>query len=118
MNVRFNYLYRDAGNYKSFGTTVFTNPHGLTLVEIESRLRKSFFENDLFIAGQIGIQEVFLYGPNEGTEDDISFHEFESVELTDDAASDVGSDSISEFLDIVEKAARAGWRTFEPHPGY
>ena len=114
MNAKFNYLYRDAGNDKSWGTLIFRNPEGLPVNEIEQRLRKSFFQHDLFIASQIGVPDVFLYGANDATEDDISFHEFDSVELTDDAPNDQGNRSIREFLEVTELAARSGWKSFIP----
>ena len=114
MNVKFNYLYRDAGNYKSWGLVIFRNPEELSINEIEQRLRQSFFQHDLFIAGQIGIPEVFLYGAADATEDDISFHEFDSVELTDDTSNDQGNRTIRDFLHVVELSGRLGWKTFTP----
>ncbi len=30
-NIQFNYIYRDAGNYKVFGYVVFANPQELSL---------------------------------------------------------------------------------------
>src|SRR5690606_41926148 len=38
MNIRFNYLYRDAGNYKQYGFVVFSNPHNLPLREVEQTI--------------------------------------------------------------------------------
>ncbi|WP_425638806.1 hypothetical protein ACPUEN_04335 [Algoriphagus yeomjeoni] len=32
-NLRMNYRYRDADNYKEFGSVVFSNPRGLTMEE-------------------------------------------------------------------------------------
>ena len=114
MNVKFDYLYRDAGNYKSWGHSIFRNPEGLSINDIEYRLRQSFFQHDLFIASQVDVQEVFLYGTDNATEDDICFHEFDSVELTNDASNDQRNRTISEFLEVVELAAAAGWKSFVP----
>jgi len=114
MNVKLNYLYRDAGNYKSWGYLIFRNPEGLLINDIEHRLRQSFFQHDLFIASQIGVLEVFLFGTDNATEDDICFHEFDSVELTNDASNDQGNRTISEFLQVVELTAAAGWKSFIP----
>ena len=42
--VKFNYLYRDAGNYKSWGELIFSNPDGLNLKEIDRQLRMKFIQ--------------------------------------------------------------------------
>ncbi len=114
MNVRFNYLYRDAGNYKSWGAVIFRNPDGLPISEIESRLRKAFFQYDLFIAGQIGVLEVFLYDKSDATEDDVCFHEFDSVEFTNEVPTDAMDRTAAEFLEVVELSSKMGWKAFDP----
>ncbi len=113
-NVKFNYLYRDAGNYKSWGTTVFANPDGLLINDVESRPRKSFFYRELFVARQIGIPEVFLYTTDAATEDDHCFHEFESIELTNEAPNDVHKRTLKDFVAEVEKESAKSWHTFSP----
>jgi hypothetical protein len=40
--IKFNYLYCDAGNYKSWGEIIFVNPDHLTLQAVEERLRMAF----------------------------------------------------------------------------
>lgn len=114
MNMKFNYLYRDAGNYKSWGAVVFKNPDGLPIGAIESRLRKAFFQHVLFMAGQIGVPEIFLDGEGNATEDDVCFHEFDSVELSDEVPTDAADRTIGDFLKVVEQASDAGWKTFDP----
>ncbi len=114
MNVKFNYLYRDAGNYKSWGSTVFKNPDELTTSEIGDRLHKAFFQNVLFIAAQIGVPDVFLYEEGDATEDDVCFHEFDSVECAEDASTDPMDRTIVEFLEAVESSSGMGWKSFDP----
>ena len=36
MNVRFEYLYRDAGNFKNWGELVFSNPHNINVDRVKS----------------------------------------------------------------------------------
>ena len=36
VSIKFNYLYRDGSNYKSWGKVVFRNPEQLALDEIEA----------------------------------------------------------------------------------
>ena len=113
-NVKFKYLYRDAGNYKAWGITVFANPDDLSINDIESRLRKSFFHRELFVAGQIGIPEVFLYTKDAATEDDHCFHEFVSIELTNEAPNDLHKRTLKDFIEQVEKESAKSWHSFSP----
>ena len=114
MNIKFIYLYRDAGNYKQWGVVVFRNPEAVPSAEVEQRLRKAFFQNELFIAGQIGVPERFLYASGEATEDDICFHEFDSVETTEEVPNDSANRSIAGFLRDVERASMIRWSVFVP----
>lgn len=114
-NVKFNYLYRDAGNYKSMGEVIFANPQSLSLEEIDVRLRKAFDQEFGFIADQIAVGEVFLYSGNgDLTADDHCFHEFESVEFTQNEPTDSLNRQIEDFVAQVEKESRAGWRAYDP----
>jgi len=113
-SIKFSYLYRDAGNYKSWGALVLKNPDGLTLLEIETRLKKSFEQEIFFIADQINVEEVFLFACNDLTGDDHCFHEFDSVELIEEKASDLLNRSITGFMEEVETESRKGWCAFNP----
>ncbi|MCC7449580.1 MAG: hypothetical protein IT324_19320 [Anaerolineae bacterium] len=113
-NIRFNYLYRDAGNYKSYGSVVFKNPNSLSLAKIGARLRKAFFQGELFIAEQIGIADIFLYLDDELTVEDHCFHEFVSVEETTEAPTDPRGRSITTFVKKVEHEAQQGWHAYDP----
>lgn len=113
-NVKIKYLYRDAGNYKSWGATVFVNPDGLSLYEIENRLKKAFFHREVFIASQIGIHGVFMYTIDNPTEDDHCFHEFDTVELTNETSDDLYNRTIKNFVEQVEIESTKGWQAFIP----
>jgi len=39
MNIIFEYLYRDAGNNKNFGSVIFSNHKGLSVEEIGAKIR-------------------------------------------------------------------------------
>jgi hypothetical protein len=114
MNVRFDYLYRDGGNYKSWGAVVFSNPDLLPLQVIDSYLRLGFDQDGLFIADQIQIPEVFLFLTGNFTSDDHCFHEYDHVELTEDAPDDSQGRTIAQFLEQVELESHRGWRAFDP----
>lgn len=112
--VRFNYLYRDASNYKEWGSVDFTNPERLPLESVDNMLRESFEHGELFIAHQVGLPELFFYAEEPITEDDHCYHEFHSVEAIEPAGSEPPTRSISEFLTDVRSAAASGWRAFNP----
>ena len=114
-NIKFNYMYRDAGNYKKFASVVFSNPELLSLQSVAMRLANIFSEEGLFVAHQIRVPEVFLYVRGNATSDDHCFHEFDGVEEALEAASDQHSRSISEFLAEARTEARRGWIPFDPH---
>ena len=68
-NVKFNYLYRDAGNYKKSSSVVFSNPQELSPESVEETLRQFFLEKCLFIAGQIRVPGCFLFPEGAATSD-------------------------------------------------
>ncbi|MBE0680446.1 MAG: hypothetical protein IH589_00910 [Anaerolineales bacterium] len=111
-NIKFNYLYRDAGNYKIFGNVVFSNPEYLSLVEIKDSLEKTFIQKLFFIAKQIELQELFFEEFPLG--DDISFHEFNGIEITEELPNDSTKRTIREFIELVELESSKGWKVFDP----
>jgi hypothetical protein len=113
-NIKFSYLYRDGGNYKTWAEVVFSNPEDLSPEAVTSELRKAFMQDGLFIAHQIRIPDVLPYSHGNPTPDDHCFHEFDSVGLTVDAANDRFGRSIGDFLTEVSREASIGWRACDP----
>ena len=81
-NIKFNYLYRDAGNYKEFGEIIFTNQDSKSLDEIELVIRKNLIEGEFFIPEKWNVPRLSFedYSP----ELDHDYHEFESIEITNE----------------------------------
>jgi hypothetical protein len=79
-NIKFSYLYRDGGNYKTFGEAFFANPDNIPLAEIEALIRSKLIDDTWFYAKEFGvpslIQNTFDYDL------DPTWHEFESVAET------------------------------------
>ena len=111
-SIKFNYLYRDAGNYKNYGFQVFKNPDNLPVSMIENKLAATFFEGLLFIANQIDLPELFH--EDYPTIDDVSFHEYAGLEIIQDTG-DVSGRTIKEFVERIEQESVLGWRFFDPH---
>ena len=108
-NVSFQYLYRDASNYKLHGEAVFTNISRLPIAEVERRIHASLENGEFFIAWQVRIEERFFDTLHE---DDHPWHEFARVEATAEPAFDPESDhkrDITEFLADMEQIHQSGW---------
>jgi len=112
-NIKFNYLYRDGANYKSWGEVIFSNPGRLALSEIESRLIDAFLPDKLFVAHQISIPEKFLFANEKLTKFDHCYHEFDSVEVCQENPTDDLGRSTKDFLKDVELASQHGWKAFD-----
>ena len=109
-NTRFNYLYRDSSNYKSWGSVVF---RGAIDDSLSASLSEALESTEFFVAEQIRIPEVFLADwPFE--QDDHCWHAFSDTELTSDAPDDPHDRTIDQFVAEVECASREGWRIFDP----
>lgn len=115
MNIEFNYLYRDSGNYKKWADVVFSNPDSLAPEDVSRILRGCFLEDVLFIAAQVRLPEVFLFTRGYATSDDHCFHEFHGVTASSEPPNDYRDRSISEFLVEVSREAKRGWKAFDPH---
>jgi hypothetical protein len=75
--IRFNYLHRDSGNWKKFGSKKFSNPEQLTIEEIEQKIRRNLIDQEYFYPNQVGIKKFKFHRYL----DDYSWYEFESVEM-------------------------------------
>lgn len=114
-NTEFNYLYRDASNYKKWGSVIFSGaPDDLEAFETE--FRAFLDDGDFFIASQVDVPEVFLYaaGGFALNEDDHCFHEFDSFELTDKEPTDEQDRSIMDFFEAVKEANEQSWKVADP----
>ncbi|MCE7057977.1 hypothetical protein LZF95_25050 [Algoriphagus sp. AGSA1] len=98
-NLRMNYRYRDAHNYKEFGSVVFSNPAGMTVEEAASLLLPKLISEEFFVPDKWGLPRLHAspYDPAV----DHEWHEFEEFEETDEEAMD--GREIGEFLEDVVK---------------
>ena len=113
-NVEFSYLYRDGGNFKKFGRVVFSNPDRIDCSAIEVSLRQAFWD-DLFVAHQVRLPEVFIYLHSPFSFDDHCYHEFEAVRVTGETPNDEHGRTIMAFLSEVSEEDRLGWEEFDPY---
>jgi hypothetical protein len=112
-NIRFSYLYRDGGNFKSWGEVIFSNSEDLTVDEIERILLNAFLPDKHFVASQVSIPEKFLFINGGFTRNDHCFHEFDCVEICREDPTDILKRSISDFLQEVVMESKRGWKAFD-----
>lgn len=96
-NIKFNYLYRDAGNYKEFGEITFTNKDSKSLEEIEFVIRKNLIEGEFFIPEKWNVPRLSF--ENYSPELDHEYHEFESLEVTNENPTE--NSDISSLLNLI-----------------
>lgn len=98
--IRFNYLYRDSGNWKKFGSKKFSNTEQLTLEEIEQKIRATLTDQEYFYPDQVGIKKFKFHRYL----DDYSWYEFESIELIENSYTSKGkTELIGNFILKLER---------------
>jgi len=58
MNVRFEYLYRDAGNFKNWGEIIFSNPHNLNADFVSTIAEKVLIDGTYFVTSKAGAPDL------------------------------------------------------------
>jgi hypothetical protein len=112
-SIKFNYLYRDGSNFKSWEEVIFSNPENLTVEEVEAKLLYVFLPDKQFVASQISISEKFLFANGKFTNYDHCYHEFDCVEICQENPTDKLKRSITDFLKEVELASKNDWEAFD-----
>jgi hypothetical protein len=111
-NARFEYLYRDASNYKVWGSLVFA---GRITNDLARRLSRALESSEFFIAHQVRVPELFLGLPHWPLEqDDHCWHEFGRIECTNELPNDTHHRTLEEFIVEVEQQSALGWNIFDP----
>lgn len=97
MNTRVEYMYRDASNYKEFGSFVLGGRFDVSMIE------RFLSDHEFFIPERVGVKTLV---PATKTSDDHYLHTIEATIETDDAECLMSADT---FVALMERAARAGW---------
>lgn len=96
-NIKFSYLYRDAGNYKQFGHVIFSNPNNIDIDYIGHNLKANLIDEEYFFADTLNIPPLFFYQTNA---DDHLWHEFQNIEVTIEKAD--MKITIEDFLHLLK----------------
>lgn len=112
-NIRFRYLYRDAGNFKVWNEIIFANPDGLTPKECEARIRPVLFDREFFIAHQVQLPALFLQIDGRLIDADHCLHEYADLEETSDNPTDAANRTITRLLQSFESVGQSNWQCFD-----
>ncbi len=103
MNIRLEYLYRDAGNFKNWGEVVFSNPLNINTELITLMAEKVLIEQPYFVAINAGVPDLHFKDYNEQI--DHNWHEIYAFQSTDDAPNDSQGRNIEEFIESLRYAS-------------
>ena len=111
-NILFEYLYRDASNWKQYGQAVFTNIGEIPLADIEAQIRATLHDGEWFIAEMVDLETCFI--GDHDTDDDHPWHEFHAVSETDLPPSDPAfmdgpHRDIAQFIRAMENGKLRKW---------
>lgn len=94
LNLKLNYRYRDAGNYKQFGSVIFSNENRLSIEEATQLIREKLISEEFFVPKNWNLPPLHFH-PHD-PELDHDYHEFESWEETWEMPTD--QRDVHEFL--------------------
>ena len=93
-NIRFHYKYRDAANFKEYGSIIFNNFNQVSLELIHEKLKEVLIDQEYFIPQtcKVPLIHSFTYDP----ELDHEWYELDYLEKTNEDSTD--KRSIEEFI--------------------
>jgi hypothetical protein len=104
VNVRFEYLYRDAGNFKNWGDIVFRNPREIPAHFVTAMAEKILIDEAYFIASKASVPD--LHFVQHDVDLDHDWHELQAFRDTDDAPNDPEGRDIEEFIQSLQYASQ------------
>ena len=103
MNIRFSYLYRDAGNFKNWGEVVFSNPREVEVASVVLNAKRTLIDQAYFFARTASVPS--LYFKEYDDELDHSWHEVHTFQETNDPPTDPLDRDIEEFIYSLRSAS-------------
>jgi len=103
MNIRFEYLYRDAGNFKKWGEIIFSNPNNIDIELVESMAKKVLIDESYFVANKANIPDLHFEHYNEQL--DHGWHEMHTFQSTNETPNDQHQRTIDEFFHSLQEAS-------------
>ena len=104
-NIKFSYLYRDAGNYKNHNWVIFTNPDHVEISDLEALIDSKLIDGTYFYVDQWQLPDLHFSTWNNQL--DHTWHEFESIEYTGEAPT--AELTLAEFVTAIKKVKPFTW---------
>ncbi len=103
MNISFEYLYRDTGNFKKWGEVIFSNKNNLDVNYLERQVRSVLIDKEFFVAKKASVPNLQFQEYIEAL--DHGWHEFYSVLPSVVNPNDPGGRDILEFIESLRCAS-------------
>ncbi len=94
MNLKLQYQYRDAGNYKNWGEVVFSNPNQRMVEEVHQLIADTLIDGEFFYSEDWGVPDLHFEEYPWDDDLDHDWHQFQALASTDEIA----TDNIEDFL--------------------
>jgi hypothetical protein len=98
MNIKFEYLYRDCGNFKNYGKAVFANQHNLSAKEIHENILSIVMPEPFIRASDLGLPDLYFRDFPFDPELDHELHEYHRASETKEPTNDVADRDITDLL--------------------
>lgn len=98
-NLKFEFLHRDEGNYKLFGSITLSNPKGISPAEATAVLKEKLIDREYFYPKDYGIP---LFQEHTGITFFSDWYEFDQFSISEEAPTD--SRTVEEFIQTFAKA--------------
>lgn len=102
MNIRLEYQYRDAGNFKNWGEIIFSNPRNVAPEAVTRLAEEVLIDKEFFVAS--GAQVPDLHFPDWDPDLDHDWHQLMSFRSTDEAPNDSQDRTIDEFMQALRSS--------------
>lgn len=101
MNIRFSYLYRDAGNFKQWGDIVLSNPNNMDTNLATLMAEQVLIDKTYFVANKAEVPDLHFIDYIK--EADHGWHEFDAFSL--DIPNDPKNRNIQDFIESLRSAS-------------
>ncbi len=102
MNIRLEYQYRDAGNFKNWGEIVFSNPRSLAPEVVTQMAEEVLIDREFFVASSARVPD--LHFPDWNPDLDHDWHKMVTFRSTDEAPNDPEQRTIEDFVTSLRSA--------------
>jgi hypothetical protein len=101
MNVKLEYMYRDAGNYKRYGYAVFSNENGIPISTVKDIISNNLIDGEWFQPTLWNLPDLHFNDWDD--ELDLSYHELISIEETTEPAA---SYDVQLLIEVIENSKK------------